>query len=134
MARIYQALEILGADGNGTGKYRFTVHSDEESWPAHAVGYCAEDCSAGHSTKEGAELHWKQFRFDQRLRVGLESKEEKKKCQVCEEWTNGRAWIDDEFFKEFVLCEKHNNAEAVRGLWFTDEECEQIRRIVEGGE
>ncbi len=131
MARIYQALEILGADGKGTGKYRFTVHSDEESWPAHAVGYCAQDCP-GHPTRDGAELHWKQFQFDKYLRVGLVSEEEKKKCQVCGEWTIGRALIDAEFFREFVLCENHNNSEIVRGIMFSEEEVEEIRKMIEG--
>lgn len=130
MARIYQALEILDPDGTGTGKYRFTVHSDEESWPAHAVGYCADNCP-GHPTKEGAELHWKQFNFDKKLRVGLGSNEERRKCQVCKEWTNGRALMDGVFFREFVLCEKHNNSEIVRGLLFTDEEVEEIRKMIE---
>lgn len=35
----YQALEIKGKDGKGTGKYHFTRTNDGITFP---VGYCAE--------------------------------------------------------------------------------------------
>lgn len=110
MAVIYETLEIHDAEKKGTGKWHMTMRSDEEGW-CHATGPCAIGCP-GHETREEATRHWKEGQLeDIRYR---EADDEKKKCQVCGEWTTRRAmlWLSP-FAKEFVLCEKHANKEEI---------------------
>ncbi len=117
MARIFRALEKLDANGNKSGKFHYCVYSDEESWPPYPVGHCANGCP-GHDTPEEARQHYQEYQFDQNMHYGAADEASKQKCCVCGDWTNGRAWKQGEFPKEFVLCDAHNNADSLRPVFF----------------
>ena len=105
----------------------------------HGVGYCREYCEIdlgvvhiseseqeeyratadkhhtdGHETEEEARECYREYLLDHRLMLNRKMENEQRKCQVCEEWTQGFAEIDQRLF---TLCDQHNNREAVETLF-----------------
>jgi len=109
MALIYTPLEIH-RNGKGTGLYRMCVHSDEEHWPAYAVG---------HPTKEEAHDHWMSGEAEKiSYRVDADTQ---KKCQICGAWTQYCILVGDTFYKEFYLCDEHKRPEIIKELFLNED-------------
>lgn len=110
---IYTPSELMGANGEHTGKWHYTV-----KWGEHTVphGYCAKGCP-GHDTPEAAVKHYEQWLIEENLRLDGDMKDTQKKCEVCGEWTSKCALIIDSVWeREFVLCDAHRNRESIENL------------------
>lgn len=94
MARVFAARQIK--DGPHASRWRFTVASDEESWPAQAVGACAEDgaCPDGHATEAEAVEHYR--RGSLRPPTTYEEPDHQRRCAGCGTWTTGFVEPNDE--------------------------------------
>ncbi len=104
---IHQPLELKDNNGKGRGLWHMTERSDEEHWPAHAIGYCAENCP-GHATAEEAEDHYHQWQADKA--IPHEDPEAKKPCLFCGEWTQHRMTPAGGWSAPLVLCEQHSHS------------------------
>lgn len=108
----YQAREIMGTDGKGTGKWHYTVRNKRLG--TMPVGYCADGCE-GHETPEGAYEHQAAYLLDHGTRYG-ESSGAQYPCKVCKAWTSGFAEIG---YRIFMLCDEHRNRDEVAKLFGT---------------
>lgn len=103
----YQALEIKGKDGKGTGKYHFTRTNDGITFP---VGYCADGCP-GHDTPDEAADHYHQYLLDNaRYDIGVHNYSP---CEICGELTNKVATLGPGHMEVHNLCDKHRNREGL---------------------
>jgi len=96
-----------------TERYGLT---EEECSEYEKTSHKHHDC--GHDTEEEARECYKQYLLDHNLRFGKMSNQ-KNKCRVCEEWTQGYAEIGNTMF---VLCENHSNEESVSSLFTTPQQ------------
>lgn len=136
----YEAREIKGKDGKGTGLYHFTKMNDRLIWP---VGYCSPyeacpeckgksvilpsepkcgtcgnkgrikkaDPCPGHRTKEEAAEHYRQYTIDHRQEETLGSWSD---CKVCGAPTKKAFIIGHADF--YPLCDKHFDLETLKKL------------------
>jgi hypothetical protein len=102
MARIYQVREKL-ADGKSTGRFDYTVSSDDEGW-AHALGYCGPSGNHpdGHPTREEAEDCWRSYCLDRDIRIAETTTAER--CAGCHDWTPRLVEVGP--FLHFYLCDR----------------------------
>jgi hypothetical protein len=101
MARIIRPRE-LQEDGHGTGLWHMTVASDEERWPAYAIGACAAPDHPGHKTPEEAA-----FCYDKWCAEGATTYTEsaaKERCGMCGIWTQNRAQLQGEIQEVYAIC------------------------------
>lgn len=61
----------------------------------------------GHETAAEASKCWREYQLDNELRF-YEDDDEKKRCEVCQEWTGGRA---DVGWEHHILCKEHQTRE-----------------------
>ncbi len=80
------------------------------------VGYCLHD--GGHPVKRQAELCYRRYLLDKRLRINTQicDPRVKHQCEVkgCEEMTHGGATVSGT--RQFFLCKAHRNREVVDKL------------------
>jgi hypothetical protein len=138
MARIYQPKQR-----HRDKRWDMTASSDEEGWThpigycagwhewteerAKRIGFSLEHClrdqeprlphkakfhEDGHATSEEASACWDGYVLDTELSF-REEPEQKRKCQVCGEWTQTVAVLGHEFHHEFYLCTEHATREHV---------------------
>jgi hypothetical protein len=123
------------------GRWDYTCMNDGMIWP---VGYCAKyvdpmdynfpGCEVfqtehhlekarvvkdkhhedGHATADEACACYGKYLLDNKLRLGLKYGDMQRKCEVCGEWTELNACVDNQYM---TLCEKHNNREEVEKLF-----------------
>ena len=107
---FYTARELMGADGERTGKWHYTVAwGDAGGTRVAAVGYCAQDCS-GHDTPQAACDHYKHYLLDQRTRYAAgEQAMTQHRCEVadCGAWTTGAAFVGG--YEVHYLCDAHRD-------------------------
>lgn len=109
----YQARELKGPDGKGTGKWHYTVSNKRTG--TMPVGYCADGCP-GHDTPEGAYEHQTAYLLDHRTNYDGLMTDMLFRCEICGAWTDRYATIDD---RRFNLCDEHRNREQVAKLFGT---------------
>jgi len=68
----------------------------------------------GHETAEEACECYRQFLLDVELDLSAFMPDTMKRCEVCQEFTQGLARIGD---VEFVLCDSHRNRDRVEELF-----------------
>lgn len=71
--------------------------------------------SSGHPTEEEACECYKQYLMDNRLQLNRKMNDQKKKCQICQAWTDRYTTLGMTGF--FILCEEHNTREMVATLF-----------------
>lgn len=107
MTTIMQALKRIDKPG-----YHFTATYGSSG--TYAVGYCADPASPchteGHSTPEEAGQCYRRHEADH-ARFG-ESKDEKRKCKVCGEWTSKHALTEGS--RVTWLCDAHHNVDGLK--------------------
>jgi hypothetical protein len=111
MAMIISPRELM-RDGQPSGLFHMTEHSDEDSRQIiYPVGLCAENCP-GHSTPAEAYLHYRQGLLV-KARFDAVDENEQRKCAVCGEWTNKAAYVNSTMFEMWPLCDLHLNKESL---------------------
>ncbi len=70
----------------------------------------------GHETRAEAEACYTKYQLDNELRLDGHDESQQKKCVICSEWTQGRAALLGESFREFVLCDAHRTREHIEQL------------------
>lgn len=116
MARIYSPREIT-KDGQATGLYHMTVHSDEEKW-CIATGLCAAGCP-GHATPAEALRHWQEGQL-QKVKFDAIDEDTQRKCAICGAWTQKAGYIQGELFESFPLCDAHLDLESFKKLYLAE--------------
>lgn len=131
--RRYGALELI-RNGRGSGLYHYCVNHRNDVYP---IGYCSpwtscpaclgkgsfplKDCSLcggrgliavetpcpGHSTKEEAYEHYRQYLIDKAKFTG-ELEDTQHRCEICGEWTQKLAEIPGHIIWHY-LCDLHCN-------------------------
>lgn len=106
----YTARELLGANGEHTGRWHYTVAwGDGDGTRVAAVGHCAHDCP-GHDTPKAAYAHYRQYLLDERTRyVAGENATEQHRCEApdCGAWTTGAAFVGS--YEVHYLCDAHRD-------------------------
>lgn len=110
----FDAREILGPDGEPSGRWRYTCRNDDKVW---AVGYCAEGCP-GHPTPEEAREHYRQFVLDGMRVRGPKPADSwpKDKCAVEGCPAEATHLLDAPGHRCHEVCESHANRAAMELL------------------
>ena len=102
MAMWYQARQRAS-----DGKWHYTASSDESTELCYPVGACADDCP-GHDTAAEAQEHYHQGICAGEIKE-RDSDQEQKKCVECDAWTQHRAMLwEDHFREEVAVCASHD--------------------------
>ncbi len=105
----YDARELQGPDGQGTGRWHYTCMNDGRIWP---IGYCRDH--EGHASKQEAYECFKLYCLDHRLRLDGQWADAQHKCVVCGAWTQKFAEVNHVIFD---LCDEHRTREQVAQLF-----------------
>jgi len=103
----YDAREMRDTKGDPGGLWHYTAENDERIFP---VGYCAQGCP-GHATPEEAREHYRLYLLDNARYDGALTNE-KRKCEMCSEWTQDYAYIPLSM-EIHILCDEHRNRETL---------------------
>lgn len=70
--------------------------------------------SNGHATKEEAENCYKNYLFDEGVRISVMTNQ-KLRCEICKQFTDGIVHIGNGY--EFhILCDNHQDRESIKSL------------------
>jgi hypothetical protein len=106
---FYQAKQRKNDDGS-PGRWDMTCTDDAGTY---GIGYCGRSGSCGgHGTAEEAEACWDKYRLDHDIELYVDSQTQKR-CEICAQWTGGRARLRGVFPYEWPLCDEHRNREGI---------------------
>lgn len=67
----------------------------------------------GHDTPAAAAEHYRDYLLDQRVRIS-ESRSQQRRCEVCEEWTQGVVTIGT--YRMHTLCPEHQDRASIAAV------------------
>ena len=106
---LYQPKQRRNDDGT-PGRWDMTCTNGAGTFP---IGDCGRDgACGGHDSGEEAQACWAKHRLDNDLSFG-ETEHQQRRCEVCEHWTTGVAYLRGEFPHEWPLCNEHRSREGV---------------------
>lgn len=83
-----------------------------DSEKAKAAEFAHKHHTDGHAMAEEAQACYREYLLDHHRRA-YEDRETMRRCQVCEEWTNGVVEVDSHYFH---LCRQHQDRQSVASL------------------
>jgi hypothetical protein len=87
------------------GRWDYTNMNDGRVWP---IGYCGGEGGGHHATEMEARECYTKYLLDTRTNFDRKMQDQKLRCEVCGEFTDGVAEVGH---ASFVLCDQHRTRE-----------------------